>query len=114
MKRLCGLIGAMSFCLNVYAGGDIQVDSAWSRATAAGQDTAMVDLRSVEVFTEGVHVIRLDNALLVKKLQRLPGRVLRVSSENTDYAPFEIKGSEESERDFQIIGRVVWGGVTIK
>lgn len=44
MKRLCGLIGAMSLCFNVYAGGDIQVDNAWSRATAAGQDTAMVDL----------------------------------------------------------------------
>jgi phage repressor protein C with HTH and peptisase S24 domain len=78
------------------------------------KDTALVDLRSVDVYTEGVHVIRLDNALLVKKVQRLPGRLLRISSANPDYAPFEIKGNEESDRDFQIIGRVVWGGVTIK
>jgi phage repressor protein C with HTH and peptisase S24 domain len=78
------------------------------------RDTAMVDLRSTEVYTEGVHVIRLDSALLVKKVQRLPGKVLRISSENEDYAPFEIKGTEDADRDFQIIGRVVWGGVTIK
>jgi phage repressor protein C with HTH and peptisase S24 domain len=78
------------------------------------RDTAMVDLRSVEVLTEGVHVVRLDNALLVKKIQRLPGRVLRISSQNEDYAPFEIRAAEDTDRDFQIIGRVVWGGVTIR
>lgn len=42
MKRLCGLL-AMLLSFNVYA-GDIQVENAWSRATAMGQDTAMVDL----------------------------------------------------------------------
>jgi copper(I)-binding protein len=41
--RLCGLLGAMLFSFNVYA-GDIQVEGAWARATAPGQDTAMVDL----------------------------------------------------------------------
>lgn len=41
--RLCGLLGAMLFSVSVYA-GDIQVEGAWARATAPGQDTAMVDL----------------------------------------------------------------------
>jgi periplasmic copper chaperone A len=41
--KLCGLLGAMLLSLSVYA-GDIQVEGAWARATAQGQDTAMVDL----------------------------------------------------------------------
>jgi phage repressor protein C with HTH and peptisase S24 domain len=79
------------------------------------RDTVMVDLRSgTEVFNDGIHVVRLDQALLVKQVQRLPGKSFRIRSLNPDYEPFEIKASEETERDFAIIGRVRWGGVTIK
>lgn len=41
--RLCGVLGGMLLSAGVYA-GDIQVEAAWSRATAPGQNTAMVDL----------------------------------------------------------------------
>jgi phage repressor protein C with HTH and peptisase S24 domain len=79
------------------------------------EDTVLVDLRaSQEMFSDGIHVIRLDEALLVKQVQRLPGRVYRIRSLNPDYEPFEIRPTEEAERDFAIIGRVRWGGVTIK
>lgn len=79
------------------------------------RDTVMVDLRSGnENFNDGIHVVRLDQALLVKQVQRLPGKSFRIRSLNPDYEPFEIKASEEAERDFAIIGRVRWGGVTIK
>lgn len=79
------------------------------------RDTVLVDLRSGhEMFNDGIHVIRLDQALLVKQVQRLPGKSFRIRSLNPDYEPFEIKGNEEAERDFAIIGRVRWGGVTIK
>jgi phage repressor protein C with HTH and peptisase S24 domain len=77
------------------------------------RDTTMLDLRDNDVHTEGIHAIRLDGALMLKKLQRLPGKVLRVSSANSEYAPFEIDGSDdESQRDFAVLGRVRWGGVT--
>lgn len=38
-----GLLAAMLLSVNVYA-GDIQVEAAWSRATAPGQDAASLDL----------------------------------------------------------------------
>jgi transcriptional regulator with XRE-family HTH domain len=76
------------------------------------RDTVMVDLRDRSVAQEGLHVVRLDDALMLKKLQRLPGKVLRVSSSNQEYEPFEISGFEESQRDFEVIGRVRWSGVT--
>jgi transcriptional regulator with XRE-family HTH domain len=78
------------------------------------KDTVMIDLRSCEVFSEGVHVLRVDDAMLIKRVQRLPGKMLRITSENPDYEPFEIRANDESSRDFQVIGRVVWGGVTFK
>jgi len=76
------------------------------------KDTVLTDLNDCEVVTEGVHIVRLDGALLVKKLQRLPGKVLRVSSFNPAYEPFDIQGHEDADRDFAVIGRVRWGGVT--
>lgn len=43
LLKLCSFLGAMLLSASVYA-GDIQVDGAWARATAPGQDAAMVDL----------------------------------------------------------------------
>ena len=43
MLKLSALLAAMLVSASVYA-GDIQVEGAWARATAPGQDTAMVDL----------------------------------------------------------------------
>lgn len=76
------------------------------------RDVALLDRRDREVQSEGTHAIRLDSALLVKKLQRLPSRKLRVSSSNPAYEPFEIQGSDDADRDFEVLGRVR-GGVVI-
>jgi copper(I)-binding protein len=46
MTRLCTLLIAALLSAPVFAGG-IQVESAWARATAPGQDTAMVDMTIV-------------------------------------------------------------------
>jgi phage repressor protein C with HTH and peptisase S24 domain len=79
------------------------------------RDTVLIDLRGgYDTFNDGIYVIRLDQALLVKQVQKLPGRVFRIRSLNSDYATFDIKGDEEADRDFAIIGRVRWAGVTIK
>lgn len=76
------------------------------------RDTVLVDLRDRDVITDGIHILRLDGALLIKKVQRLPGKVLRVSSSNLAFEAFEIKGAEEDDRDFAVLGRVRWAGVT--
>jgi len=41
--KLCGLWGALLLSVSVYA-ADIKVEGAWARATAPGQEVAMVDL----------------------------------------------------------------------
>lgn len=77
------------------------------------RDTTLVDLQDREVFTDGIHILRLDGALLIKKVQRLPGRVLRISSSNPSFEPFDIQGGDDDgDRDFAVLGRVRWAGVT--
>ena len=60
-----------------------------------------------QVPADGIYVLRLDDTLLVKRLQRLPGRRLRVSSDNPAYEPFELTLDDPGEAPV-VIGRVVW------
>ncbi len=43
-SKLCSLFAALLISGSVYAADNIKVEGAWSRATAPGQDAAMVDL----------------------------------------------------------------------
>ena len=76
------------------------------------KDVVLTDLQDHAALTEGIHIVRLDGALLVKKLQRLPGKILSVSSYNQVYESFDIQGHEDPDRDFAVLGRVRWAGVT--
>lgn len=60
---------------------------------------------------DGIYVVRLEGALLVKRLQRLPGNQLKVKSDNPAYEPFIIDMlAARFADDFHVIGRVVWAG----
>lgn len=78
------------------------------------KDTSLLDRRAREVSTEGLHAIRLDGGLMIKTLQRLPGRLLRASSANPEYLPFDIPLEEDNGRDFEVLGRVRWAGVVFQ
>jgi phage repressor protein C with HTH and peptisase S24 domain len=67
-------------------------------------DEILVD-RSPRPFREGVHVIRLGEALHVKLLQAVPPGRLRLISKNPAYEPVEV-----AARDVDVVGRVVWKG----
>ncbi len=59
---------------------------------------------------DGIYVIRMDEQVLVKRLQRLHGQQLKVISENPSYTSFEVPSAPDDQRGFDIIGRVVWYG----
>lgn len=72
-------------------------------------DIILVDHTDTAARREGIYVLRMDGALLVKQLQRLPGGLLRVISRNQAYEPFTIKLAELGNGfDVAVIGRVVW------
>jgi phage repressor protein C with HTH and peptisase S24 domain len=67
-------------------------------------DEILVD-RTPRAFREGVHVVRLGEALHVKLLQAVPPGRLRLISQNQAYEPVEVAMS-----DVDVVGRVVWKG----
>ena len=67
-----------------------------------------VDTRENTVSEDGVYVLRMDDGVMVKHVQRMPGRVLRVSSKNPIYEPFDIRPGEPASNDVSVIGRVVY------
>jgi len=54
---------------------------------------------------DGIYVVRLEGDILVKHVQRLPGGKVRIFSENTSYAPFEVTLNDGV--DFAILGKVL-------
>lgn len=74
------------------------------------RDIVLVDRRNAEkIPQDGIYVVRLNGSLLVKRVQRLPGGVLRVTSENASYEPFTVKLSDPAV-PFIVIGRIIWAG----
>jgi phage repressor protein C with HTH and peptisase S24 domain len=67
-------------------------------------DEILVD-RTPGPWREGIHVIRIGDALLVKLLQALPPDRVRLVSHNPQYEPVEVARDE-----VDVVGRVVWKG----
>lgn len=81
----------------------IAVEGDSMEPTLRDGDEILVD-RTPRTLRAGIHVIRLDDALLVKRLEPGAGRVT-VISDNPAY-PRSERGAAEVE----VIGRVVWKG----
>ena len=62
----------------------------------------LVDCRE-QPFRDGVHVVRLDELLLVKRVASKGGGRYSLLSQNLAYPPIDV-----GAKDFDIIGRVVW------
>lgn len=88
----------------------IFVDGESMEPTLRPGDVILVDRRDQAQRRDGIYVLRLDGTLLVKRLQKLPGGVIKVSSDNRSYEPFSLKLEEMEGQDMAIIGRVVWVG----
>ena len=70
-------------------------------------DDIMVDKgAALKPLRDGVHVIRIDGGLMVKRLARAPGGRLSVLSDNPAYPSWPDRDPAE----VQVVGRVVWVG----
>nr|WP_298897457.1 S24 family peptidase [uncultured Altererythrobacter sp.] len=67
-------------------------------------DEILVD-RAPRPFRDGVHVVRLGDTLMVKRVASQGAGRLALLSQNLAYPPVEV-----SAADVEIIGRVVWKG----
>ena len=70
-------------------------------------DDIMVDKgAALKPLRDGIHVIRIDGTLMVKRLARAPGGRLSVLSDNPAYPSWPDRDPAE----VQVVGRVVWVG----
>jgi phage repressor protein C with HTH and peptisase S24 domain len=82
----------------------IEVEGDSMDPTLRDGDEILVD-RSARPMRSGLHVIRLDDVLLVKRLEPGPAGTLRIISDNPAYPSME-----RARTDVAVIGRVVWKG----
>jgi phage repressor protein C with HTH and peptisase S24 domain len=85
----------------------IRVDGDSMAPTLNNGDDIMVDRRATATgLRDGIHVIRLDDVLMVKRLALGPAGRLSILSDNPAYPDWpDVKGTAVA-----VIGRVVWAG----
>lgn len=86
----------------------ILVDDESMEPTLRPGDTILLDRRANKPDREGVYVLQMNGVPLVKRLQILPGGIIKVVSDNPAYETFTIRMSDINRQDFAILGRVVW------
>ncbi|MEH6756908.1 MAG: S24 family peptidase [Parasphingorhabdus sp.] len=85
----------------------ISVDGDSMDPTLCDGDDIMVDHSAAErPLRDGIHVLRMDDVLLVKRLALLPTGKLSIRSDNSRYPNWD----DVAPQDVNIIGRVVWTG----
>ena len=82
----------------------IAVDGDSMEPTLRDGDEILVD-RTPRPVRDGIHVVRLDDTLLVKRLEQGRGGNVTLISDNRAYRPIEVGLAE-----MEIVGRVVWKG----
>lgn len=82
----------------------IEVEGDSMEPTLRDGDEMLVD-RTPRPLRAGIHVIRLDDVLLVKRLESAPGGMVRIISDNPAYPRIERFLGE-----VELVGRVVWKG----
>ncbi|MEL7290448.1 MAG: S24 family peptidase [Pseudomonadota bacterium] len=85
----------------------IYVDGNSMEPTLSHQDRLLVDTRELQhPVTDGVYVIRIDDAVYVKRLKwNIPKGIYNVVSDNPEHESFEI--NHKNGRNFKIIGKAV-------
>ena len=72
-------------------------------------DMILVDCRITSPDVDGVYIVRINGVMLVKRLQILPGNLIRVSTDNPAFLSFEIRTNDE-RKAMTIVGRAIWFG----
>lgn len=75
------------------------------------KDVLLININDTSL-RDGIYVIRLNEDLIVKRIQVMIGGIIKIVSANNVYEPFEVN-LNDLPSDFAIIGRVVWFGRTV-
>lgn len=77
--------------------------------TIRNGDMLLVDTSQSQARTDNIYIIRIDDCLVVKRVQCIPGQKIQVISDNKNYDTYTLDLSDESQ-SISIVGKVVWYG----
>jgi phage repressor protein C with HTH and peptisase S24 domain len=86
----------------------IHVDDESMKPTLRSGDTVLLDRSATKPDREGIYLLFMNGVLLVKRLQALPGKTIKVVSDNPAYEAFTVRLADMHKQDFVILGRAVW------
>lgn len=69
-------------------------------------DMILVDTSQKDVQSGRIYLLRIGEELMVKRLERRPGGLMYIKSDNPDYDPIPVKLAEAE--DVEVFGRMVW------
>jgi phage repressor protein C with HTH and peptisase S24 domain len=75
--------------------------------TLADGDLILVNLREKDVRSGCVYLLRMEDELMVKRLENRPGGVLLIRSDNPDYEDLPVR-KNSGDADVEVLGRMVW------
>jgi len=78
--------------------------------TLKNGDIAIVNRRETSLFRDGIYLLRIKGASIVKRVQRLPDGFLLMSSDNHAYQSIKVKQEELNKGEIFVVGRIVWSG----
>lgn len=73
--------------------------------TFSDSDLLLVDLGEPQFKHDGIYVLRRDNDLSIRRIQRQPDGNLLIRSDNRVYDPYIVRSDA-----LRVIGRVIWAG----
>ena len=74
--------------------------------TLEDEDVVLVDLSQRDILTGKIYAVRIDDEIVVKRLDKRPGKLVLISDNRSFYDPLEIAVGEQANVD--ILGRVIW------
>ena len=86
----------------------VSVEGDSMEPTLEENDLVLIDRQQTEFAREGIYVIRLDDMLMVKRLQRQPKGLIQIISDNFNYPPITL--SNDSGESIDILGKAIWFG----
>ena len=86
----------------------VSVEGDSMEPTLEENDLLLIDRQQTEFAREGIYVIRLDDMLMVKRLQRQPKGLIQIISDNFNYPPITL--SDDCGESFGILGKAIWFG----
>lgn len=70
-------------------------------------DTVLIDQSKIQPVSDAIFLVRIDELYRIKRVQKLPGNQLRLTSDNQHYRDIEVDIDQDG---FEIIGQIVWRG----